>query len=270
MKRGMRKYNGSLIHLSQDRFGIIEIVEDNLTRSLHFGNAVRQSAMDLSRPEHLVLSYTRAMMGGLLLQSSPRDVLLIGLGGGSLAKFLLRHFPKCTIDAVEQREQVVKLAHGYFLLPEDPRLRIHIEDGCAFVKHEVRTSNGRYDLILVDAFDSVGMADDMGQPPFFDACRALLTPEGLLVTNLWGSDRPRYTHVRRRLRHCFDANPLLLPAEGTTNVIAMALRRPGYKKLLKTVDKRAKPLEVQTGVEFIRLANALRRQNGSLMDLLLS
>lgn len=270
MNRGMRKYHGSIIHLSQDRFGIIEIVEDNLTRSLHFGNAVRQSAMDLSRPEHLVLTYTRAMMGGLLLQSSPRNVLLIGLGGGSLAKFLLRYFPKCTIDAVEHREQVVKLAHGYFLLPEDPRLRIHIDDGDAFVQREGSASSDRYDLILVDAFDSAGMADDMGQSPFLDACRTLLTPEGLLVTNLWGSDRPRYTNVRRRLRSCFDANPLLLPAEGTTNVIAMALRRPGSKKLLKTIDRRAKPLEVQTGLEFVKLAHALRRQNGSLMDLLFS
>jgi spermidine synthase len=266
----MRKYHGSIVHRSQDRFGIIEIVEDDLTRSLHFGNAVRQSAMDLHRPEYLVLTYTRAMMSALLLQPTPRKILLIGLGGGSLAKFLLHHFPQCRIDAVEHREQIAKLAHGYFLLPEDPRLHVHIADGNAFVQQMQVSLSDRYDLILVDAYDGAGMADDMGQAPFLSACRALLTSDGLLVINLWGNDRPRYTHVRRRLRQCFDANPLLLPAEGTTNVIALAPHRSGYKKLLKTAEARAKPLEVQTGVEFVRLARALRKQNGSLMNLLFS
>ena len=129
---------------------------------------------------------------------------------------------------------------------------------------------GRYDLILVDAYDGTGMAEDMGQAPFFTACQVLLSPNGLLVINLWGNDRPRYTHIRRRLRDCFGANPLLLPAEGTTNVAAMAFRRPGHKKFLKAAEARAKPLEARTGVEFVRLARALRKQNYSLMDLLFS
>jgi len=270
MKRGMRKYHGAIVHRSRDHIGVIEIVEDSLTRSLHFGNAVRQSAMDLNRPEHLVLTYTRAMMSGLLFQPSPRNVLLIGLGGGSLAKFLLHHFPQCNIDAVEHREQVAKLAHGYFMLPEDPRLCVHIADGGAFMQDAAPTAAGRYDLILVDAYDGAGMADDMGKAPFFTACHSLLSPDGLLIMNLWGNDRPRYTHVRRRLRDCFGANPLLLPAEGTTNVAAMAFRRPGHKKLLKATAARAKSLETRTDIEFVRLARALRKQNYSLMDLLFS
>jgi spermidine synthase len=268
MDRGLRKYHGSIVHRSQDRFGIIEIVEDGLTRSLHFGNAVRQSAMDLARPEYLMLAYTRAMISGLVFQPSPRHVLLIGLGGGSLAKFLLHHFPQCIIDAVEHREQIVKLAHGYFLLPENPRLRIHIADGDMFARNAASVAAGRYDLILADAYDGAGIADNMGQAPFFASCRDLLTADGVLVNNLWGNDRPRYTQIRRRLRDCFGTNPLLLPAEGTTNVIAMALRRAGHKKLLKTAESRAKPLETQTDVEFVRLTRTLRKQNYSLMNLL--
>lgn len=264
----MRKYHGALIHRSKDPFGIIEIIEDGPIRSLHFGNAVRQSAMDMNRPTHLVLTYTRAMASSLLLQPAPERALLIGLGGGSLAKFLLHHFPLCTIDAVEQREQIVKLAHGYFMLPEDPRLRVHVGDGNAFAQANAKTDAGRYDLILVDAYDGTGMAEDMGETPFLDACRTLLSPAGLLVMNLWGSDRSRYTQVRRRMRRCFEADPLLLPAEGTTNVAAMALRRSGGKKMFKLAEARARPLETRTGVEFLRLARALRRQNHSLLDLL--
>jgi spermidine synthase len=266
----MHKYRGSIVHCSRDRFGIIEIVEDGLTRSLHFGSAVRQSAMDLYRPEYLVLAYTRAMMSGLIFQPTPRKALLIGLGGGTLAKFLFHHFPLCSIDAVEYREQVVKLAHGYFLLPVDPRLRIHIDDGNNFVQHaQIDASNG-YDLIMVDAYDSTGMADDMGQTPFLGACRTLLSANGLFAINLWRNDRPLYTHVRRRLRQCFNANPLLLPADGTTNVIAMASRRPSYKRLLKAAESRAKSLQVETGLELLSFVHALRKQNVARMNLLFS
>ena len=266
----MRKYHGSVIHRSHDHFGIIEIVEDDLTRSLHFGNAVRQSMMDLRCPEYPALTYTRAMMSSLLLQPDPRNVLLIGLGGGSLAKFLLRHFPNCAIDAVEHREQIVKLAHGYFLLPEDPRLHIHIEDGDAFVQQRSLLSAACYDLILVDAYDGAGMADAMGQMTFFDACHTLLTADGVLAINLWGRDRPRYTQVRHNLRRCFGTDALLLPAEGVTNVIAMTLRQPRGKQLLKVAESRAKLMQTHTGLEFIRLARALRKHNGSLMDLIFS
>lgn len=262
----MRKYHGTLIHRSKDSHGTIEVVDDGITRSLHFGNAVRQSATDLSRPEHLVLTYTRAMMSSLLFRPSPCNVLLIGLGGGSLAKFILHHFPHCTVDAIEHRELVVRLAHGYFLLPEDQRLRIHIADGSGFVQHMASSCSGRYDLILIDAYHDAGMDDNMGEQQFLHACHTLLTTDGLLAINLWGRDRPRYNQTRRTLQQCFSAKPLLLPAEGTTNIIAMALRRADHKGSLKAAGTHAKTLEDQTGLELVRLSRTLLKRNGTVVD----
>jgi len=262
----MRKYHGTLIHRSKDSHGTIEVVDDGITRSLHFGNAVRQSATDLTRPEQLVLTYTRAMMSSLLFKPSPRNVLLIGLGGGSLAKFLLHHFPLCRIDAIEHRELVVRLAHGYFLLPEEQRLRVHIADGAEFVQHKAAATSGCYDLILVDAYHDTGMDDAMGEQQFLHDCHSLLTTDGLLAINLWGRDRPRYNRTRRTLQQCFSVDPLLLPAEGTTNIIAMALRRADQKGLLKAAGTHAKTLEDQTGLELVRLSRALRKRNGTLIN----
>jgi spermidine synthase len=266
----MRKFQGSVIHRAQDSRGVIEIVDDGYTRSLHFGNAVRQSAMDLSRPEYLVLTYTRAMMSSLLFTPSPCKVLLIGLGGGSLAKFLLHHTPHCIIDAVEHRELVVKAAHGYFLLPEDQRLRIHVADGAGFVQHQASVSSGCYDLILVDAYHNTGMDDSMGEEQFLHACYTLLTMDGLLAINLWGRDQPRYSQTRRALQQSFTAKPLLLPAEGTTNVIALALRQTNHKSALKTAEARAKIMEARTGVELVRFSRTLRKQNGTLVNRIFS
>ena len=265
----MRKYHGTVIHRSQDSLGVIEVMDDGHIRSLHFGNAVRQSATDMSRPEYLVLNYTRAMMGSLLFNPSPAKILLIGLGGGSLAKFLLHHFPRCTIDAVELRELVVKLANGYFLLPEDQRLRIHIAEGAGYVRHLASVASSYYDLILIDAYHSAGMDDNMAEQQFLHACFQLLTADGLMAINLWGRDQPHYGRARRALQQCFAAKPLLLPAEGTTNVIALALRRANHKRSLKSAESHAKVLENQTGVELVRISRTLLKHNGSLLDRIL-
>ncbi len=262
----MRKHHGTLIHRSKDSIGTIEIVDDGYTRSLYFGNATRQSAADLSRPGYLVLTYTRAMMSSLLFQSSHRKVLLIGLGGGSLAKFLLCHFPGCSIDAIECREQIVHLAHSYFELPEDPRLHIHIADGVDFVQNAAAISSDRYDLILIDAYHDAGMDDNMGDQRFLQACQTLMTKNGLLTINLWARDRPSYLRTRQSLHRCFGAKPLLLPAEGTTNVIALAFNQAVHSDPLKTIEVHAKPLEELTGLELRKFSRMLRKQNTPLLQ----
>jgi spermidine synthase len=262
----MRKYHGTLVHRSKDHHGTIEIVDDGITRSLHFGNPVRQSAADLSRPEYLVLTYTRAMMSCLLFQPAPRQVLMVGLGGGSLAKFILHHFPHCSLDAIEHRELVVSLAHGYFQLPEDRRLRIHVADGVEYVENRVSAGPAQYDLILIDAYHEGGMDDNMGEQRFLHSCRTLLSRDGLLAINLWGRDRARFHRTRQALQRCFGARPLLLPAEGTTNVIALALNCAASSNRLKTMATHANSLEDITGLELKRLSRMLRKHNGSLLQ----
>ena len=59
-------------------------------RTLHVGGEAIQSAMRLDDPFALALDYTRCMMAFLLFHPEPREALMIGLGGGSLAKFFHR------------------------------------------------------------------------------------------------------------------------------------------------------------------------------------
>src|SRR3569832_2435289 len=178
----MRKYHGKLVHRSRDADGPLEVVDDGLTRTLHFGNDTRQSTMALADPVHLMLVYSRAMMSCLLFQPAPRRVLQNSHGGGSLAKFLLHYFPRCEVEAVERRDAVVRLAHGYFQLPESPRLRVHVEDARDFLAQD---TPHRYDLILLDAYDAEGMAAGSAEQDFLASCRARLVSLGLLVVFLW-------------------------------------------------------------------------------------
>jgi hypothetical protein len=51
----------------------------------------------------------------------PRSALLVGLGAGSLAKFIYRYLPDCRITVVEINPQVEFIARQFFKLPDDPR-----------------------------------------------------------------------------------------------------------------------------------------------------
>ena len=62
----------------------------------------------------------------------------------------------------------------------------------------------------------------------------------------------------------------VIAAEGTTNVIAMALRQTNHKSALKAAKTRAKILEDRMGVELVRFSRTLRKQNGSLMNRIFS
>lgn len=124
----MGKYSGTLIHCQRDAEGPIEVIEAHGVRSLHFGTEPRQSAMALATPDRLELSYLRAMLVGLVFVPDPRRILVLGLGGGSLVRFLLQHYPQAHIDAVESRAALVEVARTYFGLPEQPALRVRIAD----------------------------------------------------------------------------------------------------------------------------------------------
>jgi spermidine synthase len=126
----MYKYEGRLIHESHDDDGIIEVIERNGVRSLHFGSYPRQSSMLLADPDRLELDYVRAMTSWLLFKPTlDDDALIVGLGGGSLTRHLLQNFPECRLKAVEYRKSVVKIARSYFGLPLDSRLKIIVDDG---------------------------------------------------------------------------------------------------------------------------------------------
>src|SRR4051812_35881529 len=88
-------------------------------RSLHIGSDTIQSSMRLARPNDLELSYTRSMMAFLLFIRDPAVVLMVGLGGGSLAKFAYHRLAGARIRVLEVNPRVVTVAQQYFHLPPD-------------------------------------------------------------------------------------------------------------------------------------------------------
>ncbi len=119
------------------------------------------------------------MMAGLLLRPPstwPRTTLLVGLGAGSLAKFIYRYLPDCRVTVVEINPQVEFVARQFFKLPDDAQ-RLDVLIGCGA---DYMLSGGKtFDCILVDGFDPEARAARSIPCPSIQACRARLERQGL-------------------------------------------------------------------------------------------
>lgn len=253
----MRKHGGTLIHCYRDDEGLVEVVEAHGTRSLHFGTSPKQSAMSLAEPERLELTYVRAMLAGLMFTKDPERILLLGLGGGSLAKFLLRNFPECRIDAVESRAVVATVARRFFGLPDDPRLTIHIADAGEFLRSAISSDIPVYSHVFVDIFDREGLAIAATRPDFIAAGARLVGDRGMLAMNLWASHPSSLRLALDLLKPHFAGQILRLHVPGRGNVIAFGLGQELQPPRRNALMPRARDLEQQLGLEFPRLLHLL-------------
>ncbi|MBF0188000.1 MAG: hypothetical protein HQL50_08735 [Magnetococcales bacterium] len=269
------------IHRSSWRGMTIEVSEDSCFRTLRFGSRFKQSRMDLYDPDRLVLPYTRQMMSGALFQPTPKRVLLIGLGGGSLVRFLRRHYPDCHLDVVEISQEVVRIAERYFNVRADGRTTLHVADGAWFVQERVARlaveqervggveEACRYDMVFLDAYDSRGMSASAYALNLFQATRGLLTPQGVLIANATSSDKDLYRMICRAMERAFRGNLLRFPSDRTYNVILLGF--PGARPDLSSnplYRQRAETLAQDHCVEYPEFIETIIRNNRSFWRVL--
>jgi spermidine synthase len=190
-------------------------------RTLEFGKGNVQSEMRLARPGALLLAYTRAMMCFALFVPRPRHILMVGLGGGSLAKFCYRHFPAARITVVELRADVIALRGQFCVPPDDARFRV-IQGDAAAVLAAMRES---VDVLVVDGFDAAGLPPALGSSRFYADCRRALRHGGVLVANIFSYD-PLYPAMLGRLRLVFGGRVSWLDKVAGNNRILFAVKAP--------------------------------------------
>jgi spermidine synthase len=235
----------------------VQVSERDGLRSLHLGSDTVQSTMRLSDPVQLVLSYTRAMMGFLLFHPNPRHLFMVGLGGGSLAKFAYHRLPQARVTVVENSAEVIRVARQLFDVPDDDtRLRIMLGDGGEWV----RRPEASCDVLMVDAFDGQSQVEALASEAFYGDCAAALDRDGVLVLNLWSSDQ-RFVGFLQRVEKVFDGRVLCLPAERRGNVAVFAFRRTPEASRWEALRLRARQLEAAHGLEFPSFVTRLSEMN---------
>jgi spermidine synthase len=239
------------------RQGDVEVREKNGVRTLHLGSETIQSAMRVERPNDLELSYTQAMMSFLLFVPEPRDTLMIGLGGGSLAKFFYHRLPQGKIRVVEISKDVVAVARSHFQLPpDDARLCIEVADGA----HFLGASDEKVDVLCVDAYDGRALANVLTNDAFYVAARTTLRANGVLVMNLWSNDWA-FDRNLQRIERVFQKRCLCLPAERPGNIVVLGFNAIPSRLRWKELDEIASDFQERLGLPFTRFVAGLRKMN---------
>lgn len=230
------------------------IVEDGITRALHFCWTYTQSRMRIDDPTTLQLSYTRAMMSFLLFNANPRALLLLGLGGGSLAKYCHRHLPAARIVAVESNAHVLALRNEFAVPRDDDRFQVVEGDAGDFIL----ASRDQYDVVLMDAFDRSGPAAGLGSREFTERLRCQLRPEGVLATNIAGTRVERRGRIER-MQQFWGGSMLVLPVKQDDNDVIFAFRDPNFEPRWRQIQIRAEALRRRYGIELPAFARKLKR-----------
>jgi len=211
-----------VLYEGNSRYNTIVVTEDSRgLRTLFFEGRVRQSVVKPGDPDHLELAYARVMPAGLAFVDRPQRVLIVGLGGGTIPSFLHKHYPDTRIDCVDIDPAVVDVAKRYFGFREDRTMRAYANDGRRFIEQ----CREPYDIIFLDAFGSDNIPYDLATREFLQAVRRALTPQGIVVGNVWSRySNPLYDSMVRTYQDVFD-ELYILDVQGAGNKILIALPR---------------------------------------------
>lgn len=188
------KYDGLTIHSVRDQFGLIEVVQNRSTRKLYFDSPIEQSCLYLNAPMTLNFEYQEKIVERILnfaqqtqvkSQQQSLRVLMLGMGGGSIAHHLFHTLPNIQMTVVELRQAVIDCAYNYFQLPNEPEIDVVCEDAIAFMADNATNNAQTYDVIIVDIFDAHGLPSELSDKQFQDNILQNTNLPGLVIYNLW-------------------------------------------------------------------------------------
>jgi spermidine synthase len=180
-----------VIHSETSLYQNILITEDGSVRCMQFTvrkDQRNQSCVDRRAPKHLVFPYARMMLAALLLDATPTNVLIVGLGGGTLPTALSELYPTANIDVVEIDPAVVVVAKRYFGFEPTEHMHVFQHDARVWAKRAASNSR-RYDLIMLDAFNGDYIPEHLMTREYLTETRELLTSDGVLASNTFAISR---------------------------------------------------------------------------------
>ncbi|CAG4883107.1 Spermidine synthase-like protein [Georgfuchsia toluolica] len=221
------------------------VIDDGELLTLYFNIRLIQSVMRLKTPNTLELRYTRKMMSFLLFNPSPKRIALIGMGGGSLVKFCHQRLPSAQVTAIELDPDVIAFRDIFKVPPDGSRLQVLQADGAAYL-----ASAGKgIDVLLVDAFDKIGLAPALANREFFESAFARLSPQGQFIINLAG-DKRRFRGLIDEVTDVFDGRVIVVPVRGDGNSVLLAFKDARFKPNWRLLHRKTKVLQDKFGLDF--------------------
>jgi spermidine synthase len=199
-----------------------------------------ESIANLADPDDLPLRYAQVMTIAPIHAETPKKVLMLGLGGGSISTYLGRFMPDAAITTVEIDPGVITAAKTYFGLRESERMRYQAGDGRVFLNR----NSELYDLILLDAYRGGYVPFHLLTREFYALVKQRLTPGGAAAFNVHDGSK-LYASTVKTLAAVFPG--LDLYPTGSGEVIAVGGAAP-FDKV--TLERRAAALQERHGFRF--------------------
>lgn len=220
-----------IIHREKSLYRNIVVKESSSRRCLIF--TVRkgdrnQTCISLSRPNRVVFPYTRMTFAGLLLNPDPESILIVGLGGGTLATVLTQLFPDASIHVVEIDEAVRRVAKAYFNFVETEKVKVFVQDARVNIKRAALRKQ-EYDLIILDAFTGDYIPEHLMTVEFLEEVKSIMSSKGVLVANTFSTSK-LYHHESVTYQRVFgDFFNFKMPITGNRVIVATGRPLPPDK-----------------------------------------
>ncbi len=108
------------------------------------------------------------------------DLLVLGVGGGTVISLLTGLFPAVRVTAVDIDPAILSIAKTFFHLDTLPQVKLVCADARKFV-HVPKAHS--YDMVVVDLFIGRIIPEFVSSPAWYRRIRRLLRPGGLLLIN---------------------------------------------------------------------------------------
>ena len=210
--------------------------------------------MRVSKPNSLELAYTRKMMSFLLFQPHPKSILMLGLGGGSLAKFCYQHLPETKITVIEINPHVLAFRNEFKIPENSERFQVLLGDAAEYVA----SCHSNYDVIATDAFDKHGFSSSVCNREFYENLHRLLVENGLIVSNMAGRREEKMAHLKM-LSDIFGERTLAVPVGRDDNHVGLAFNQADFEPCWQTIHGRARLLGKSIGLDFEKFARKFER-----------
>jgi spermidine synthase len=198
---GRKEWAGALV-------APVVTVEDGRTL-LRVGGVIQSVAVDEW--------YEPDIWDAMVPDRRPQSVLVLGMGGGTIASLIHRRFGPVPVVGVEFDQRIVHLAHEHFGIAQLPQVQIIAADAFQFVPQCQVT----FSLICVDLYVAGHLEHGVLGTTFLCHIARLLEPDGVVVFNLWSSPYLKdQLHRLERVFQVFDVR------EVGENVIVRCRARP--------------------------------------------
>jgi len=142
-----------------------------------------------------------------------KNILILGLGGGTAAKLVRKYWPYTKITGVDLDPIMVNLGKKYLGL-DKLDVKVVIDDAYNFLKNsKFHIPNSIFDLILVDLYVGDKFPEKFESENYIQLIRSVLASDGVAVFNrlYWGEKRPKAMRFLKKLEKNFKNVDVVYP-----------------------------------------------------------